>query len=371
MKTKISKLFLAFILTFTFVGCNNTKNENTFKIGVIAPLTGDGARYGEAMKYGIDFAVDDINKSGGIQGKIVEAIYQDDKFSIKEALNGFTYLAEVAKVPVIFGPAGSGISKTLAPRGNESKIVLFSSISTSDTLTFAGDYFFRNISANSLEAKSVADFLLNKLKLKDVGVFYENNEYGNNMNKVFKNFFLKGNIIFNLPYEFEQSDFKSSITSIKNKNFDAIFIQGTTKCIALITKQLRESNINCPIMTGDGGYGDEIKEIAGKFANGLYCTLPAIEDTTSSNYLNFKNKFYNSYKKLPDVYSVFSYDAVMMVYNSIKAEKGKITGEIIKKQLYKNTYYGLGGKYKFDSNGDVIKPFHIFQYNQGLYKQLN
>ena len=370
MKTIINKLIIVMLLALVILGCNNSKKDNTFKIGVIAPLTGDGARYGEAMKYGIDFAIEDINNSGGFQGKKVEAVYQDDKFSAKDALNGFNYLKDVAMVPVIFGPAGSGISKTLAPRGNENKIVLFSSISTSDTLTFAGDYFFRNISANSLEAKSVSDFLSNKLKLKNVGVFYENNEYGNNMNKVFKQCFKDGNIIFNLSYEFEQSDYKSSIASIKNQKFDAIFIQGTTRCIAMITKQLRQSNIDCPIITGDGGYGDEIKEIAGKYANGLYCTLPAIEDTTSTKYKAFKNRFYKAHVKLPDVYSVLSYDAVMMVFNSIKTEKGKITGEIIKNQLYKSPYVGLGGKYEFDTNGDVDKPFFIFQYNEGSYKQL-
>ena len=370
MKKIFVKIGLVFLFSIFLYSCQ--EKSITFKVGVIAPLTGEGARYGDAMKYGIDLAIEDLNNNGGFQGQKIEAVYQDDKFSAKEALNGFNYLKDVIKVPVIFGPAGSGISKTLAPKGDESKIVLFSSISTADTLKFAGDYYFRNISANSLEAKSVADLLTNKLKLNTVGVFYENNEYGNNMNTVFKKYFTGGNIIFDLPYEFKQSDFKSSIASIKNKKFDAIFIQGTTWGIAMLVKQLRESNINCPIMTGDGGYGDEIKQIAGKAANGLYCTLPAIEDTTSSNYLIFKEKFLKRYKKLPDVYSVFSYDAVMMVFNSIVGEKDKqITGELIKNQLYKTSYVGLGGKYEFDSYGEVNKPFFIFQYNEGIYKQMN
>lgn len=347
--------------------CNNEKG---FKVGVIAPLTGDGARYGEAMKYGIDMAIEEINSTGGFQNQKIIAVYQDDKFNPKVALNGFSYLRDVAHVPIIFGPAGSGISKILSSHANESKIVLLSSISTSDTLSFAGEYFFRNISANSMAAKTVSNFLTNELKLKNVGVFYENNEYGINMNKVFKETFIQGNIVFNLSYEFGQTDFKSSILSISKKNIDAIFIQGTTKNIAIITKQLRENKIDCPIITGDGGYGDEIKNIAGSAANGLYCTLPAIEDTLTTNYVVFKEKFYNNYKKLPDVYSVLSYDAVMMVFNSIMEEKGEITGELIRNKLMQTTYLGLGGEYKFDSNGDVDKPFFIFQYNEGVYKQI-
>jgi|LSQX01.2.fsa_nt_gb branched-chain amino acid transport system substrate-binding protein len=370
MKTRI-KTVLLLILSFLFLNACNTIKEETIKIGVIAPLTGDGARYGEAMKSGIDIAVEELNEDNGFHGKKIVVIYQDDKFSPKEALNGFNYLKDVAKVPVIFGPAGSGISKLLAPYANNSKIVLFSSISTSDTLSSAGEYFFRNISANSIAAKSVSNFLLNDLKLNTVGVFYENNEYGINMNKVFKSSFTNGNISFNLPYEFGQTDFRSSITSIKNKKIDVIFIQGTTKNIANITKQLRENKINCPIITGDGGYGDEIEQIAGTSANGLYCTLPAIEDTLTDNYTSFKNKYIQIHNQVPDVYSVLSYDAVMMVFQSIKNEEGEISGELIKNKLHESKYSGLGGEYIFNSNGDVDKPFFIFQYNNGKYKQIN
>lgn len=371
MKTIIKNSVIAIFAIILLISCNNKDtNKDVINIGVIAPLTGDGSRYGEAMKRGIDFAIEDLNRVGGFQKKKIVAIYADDKFNTKDAINGYKYLENISKVPIIFGPAGSGISKALAPFAEKDKIVLFSSISTSDTLTYAGDYYFRNISKNSLEAKSISDLLLKKLNLKNVGVFYENNEYGININQEFKSYF-KGNIVFNLPYEFKQTDFRSSIASVKDKKFDAIFIQGTTKCIALITKQLRESGINCPIMTGDGGYGDEIKQIAGKTANGLYCTLPAVENENNDTYKKFKERYLNKYKEQPDIYAVFSYDAVMMVFNAIKNEKeGIITGELIKDKLYKTPYIGLSGKYEFDSNGDVNKPFFIFQYNDGEYKQL-
>lgn len=365
------RLFLLAFATVILVACSTENSNNTFKIGVIAPLTGDGSRYGEAMKFGIDMAIEDINKRGGFQNKNIEVVYQDDKFSPKEALNGFNYLKNVANVPIIFGPAGSGISKLLAPYANQSKIVLFSSISTSDTLSYAGEYYFRNISANSLAAKSVSDFLWNRLHLKNVGVFYENNEYGINMNNMFKTSFKTGKIVFNIPYEFGQTDYKSSIISIKNHLIDAIFIQGTTKHIAIITKQLRENGIKVPIITGDGGYGNEISEIAGDAANGLYCTLPAIEDTLTENYLNFKKLFLVKYNRIPDVYSVLSYDAIMMVFNSLQGNNESISGELIKNNLLHTNYIGLGGEYKFDQNGDVNKPFHIFQYKDGVYKQIN
>lgn len=370
----IKRFSLLFVIgVFVIIGCDTKEKNKVFNIGAIAPLTGEGSRYGEAMKYGIDLAIQDINQQGGFEGDSVVVVYMDDKFDVKEGLNGLNYLKDVKNVSVIFGPAGSGISKALTPVANEKKVVLFSSISTSDDLKgAAGDYFFRNISPNSMQSNSVSHFLSDQLKIKNVGVFYENNEYGINMNKIFKEQFNTGNIVFNLPYEFKQADFRNSISSIKNKKFDAIFIQGTTWGIANLIKQLRQFNIDCTIITGDGGYGDEIKSIAGSSANGLYCTLPAVLDTTSSRYKIFKNRFINDYKKEPDVYSVYSYDAVMMVFNAIKGEKKEqLNGESIKNKLLVTSYSGIGGNYKFDKFGDVDVPYAIFQYNNGEYKRVN
>jgi branched-chain amino acid transport system substrate-binding protein len=358
---------LVIVTGLLFFGCNHPQEGSTFKVGVIAPLTGEGANYGDAMKNGIDLAIGEINSGGGYQGEKIEAVYEDDKFSVTEAIKGFNYLKDVSKVPVIFGSAASGVSKALAPLADQNKIVLFSSISTSDSLKFAGPYFFRNISANAMEARTVAGFLLNRLKLKNVGVFYENNEYGLNMNAVFKQEF-KGNIVFNQPYEFKQADFRNSIAAIKPKSFDAVFVQGTTWGIAMLVKQLRDNQITCPVITGDGGYGDEIKTIAGSSANGLFCTLPAIEDTLSANYVKFKSAFTGKYHKNPDIYSVYSYDAVMMVFQAIKDEKiDAVTGEVIKDKLSALAYTGLGGTYKFDQYGGVDIPFSIFQYNNKTY----
>lgn len=371
MKTQQRLMLFLFLSGTIFSSCTDKQDRPAFTVGVIAPLTGEGARYGDAMKYGIDLAIERINDSGGYQGEKLEAVYQDDKFSANEAIKGFNYLKDIKHVPVIFGSAASGVSKALAPLANENKIVLFSSISTSDSLKFAGPFFFRNIAANAMEAATVANYMTNTLHYKNVGVFYENNEYGLNMNSVFKETFQPGNIVYNLSYEFKQADFRNAIASIASKKVDAIFIQGTTWGIATLVKQLRENKITSPVFTGDGGYGDEIKTIAGAAANGLYCTLPAIEDTLSKPYQDFKNRFLAKYKKNPDIYSVYSYDAVMTVFEGIKNEKpDAVTGELIRQKLSQISYTGLGGTYKFDQYGGVNIPFSLFQYNDQKYSSV-
>lgn len=354
--------------------CKGRKKDDTRSVtfGVLAPLTGEYSRYGQAMKWGIDIAVDDINRdSSALQVKVK---YQDDKFAAKDAIDGFNYFKQ-KRMPLIFGPAGSGISKLLAPLANDAQIVLLSSISTADSLKYAGDYYFRNVSPNSDQAITIIDYIRNDLQLKKVGVLYENNEYGLNMQSVFKKRFSEPDeqIVFNEPYEENQTDFKNVIAKIRNSSFDIVFIPGTTKGIALLVKQLREQGVKQPVITGDGGYGWEITDIAGKNANGLYCTLMTVGDTTTVAYQDFSKQFIARYKTMPDVYSVYSYDAVNMVYAcvlNLLEKKLPITGENIKNELYAIEYDGICGHYEFDEYGEVSKPFGLFQLMDGQYNQI-
>ena len=368
---KITKWILAtMVVAIVLNGCQcrggQKEGAQSVTLGVLAPLTGEYSRYGQAMKWGIDIAVDDINHGNAVPQ--VKVKYQDDKFTAKDAVDGFNYFKQ-KKMPLIFGPAGSGISKLLAPMANDAQIVLFSSISTADSLKFAGDYYFRNVSPNSDQAITIIDYIRNDLQFKRVGVLYENNEYGLNMQNVFNIRFSQPEeqIAFNEPYEENQTDFKNIIAKIRNKTFDIVFIPGTTKGIALLVKQLREQGVNQPVITGDGGYGWEITDIAGKNANGLYCTLMTVA------YKSFSKQFIARYKTTPDVYSVYSYDAVNMVYACVQnllEQKKPITGENLKNELYAIKYDGICGHYEFDKYGEVSKPFGLFQLMDGQYNQI-
>ena len=376
MKT-LKSLFVILAMVFVLTGCRGKErkeqeNVKTISFGVLAPLNGNYERYGKAMQWGIDIAVDDLNQSNDTLKIDVE--YQDSKFEEMPALDGFNYFKQ-KNIPIIFGPAGSGISRFLAPRANKAQIVLLSSISTADSLKYAGDYYFRNVSPNSDQAITIIDFIRDDLKYNKVGVLYENNEYGLNMQSVFKNRFSNPNeeIVFNEPYEENQNNFRTLIAKIKNKKCDIIFIPGTTKGIALLVRQLREQGVTTQVITGDGGYGWEVTDIAGKSANGLYCTLMTIEDTTAVAYQDFSAKFKEKYKATPDVYSVYSYDAVGMVYAcvlNILQRAEPVTGENIKNELYKIKYDGICGHYEFDEYGEVSKPFGLFQLMDGQYNRV-
>jgi len=356
----ISLIAVSFIFLVFFQSCGKKEEIDVIKIGVIAPLTGEGATYGEAMKEGIDLAVEEINSNGEITGKSIKVFYQDTKLSPKEGINGFNYLVQREGVAVVIGAAGSSVSLAVAPHANQNKVVLISPISTADALSDAGEYFFRNIPRNTYQAITVAEFLINEMNLKNFAIFYENVDYGKNMENVFRNRVEKneGKILISESYDTGQKDFKASLHKIKQHNLDAVFIPGTYNENALILRQKAELGIESIFIGGDGAYSPELLRIAGSNAEGFYLTMIGF-DKNSEIYKNYRNKFFKKYSKEPDIYSGFSYDIVKIL--ALVMKRGNLTGEKIKNELLKIDYLGVSGRNKFDKNGDVEKPYNIFK----------
>lgn len=362
----MKQLVLVLLALLIFGACNN-KND-VITLGVIAPLTGNDADYGFYMKSGLELALEDINdKNDKLK---IELVFQDDQANNTLAMNGFKYLNEIKNVPLIFGPAMSGTSRALKNEANKNKVILFSSISTNDSLRFAGEYYFRNIARNEYQVKSIAEYFIQNKNLKNAAILIENTPNGINMFNCFDNYFSKlgGVITISEYYEENQSDFRNVINKINKQKFDFLLIAGgTVDALALITKQLRESGNNAVVVTGDGFQGESIIRIAGKAANGVLCTRPAVQDTTNIKYKDFVKKYEAKYKKYPGAYAVLSYDAFMHVYEALKTIEADINGESLKNALLKTSYNGINGLYEFDSEGEVIKPYGIFMYQDGNY----
>lgn len=371
MKNKLSlKLLTMTVVLFGLtISCKNEKESQEITIGALAPLTGNYSRYGIAMKEGIDIAIEDFNSSSKIK---LSVNYQDTKGTANAAINGFKFLADVKKVKVIFGPGLSGISQSVAPFAEKSQVVCISSVATADTLKYAGDYYFRNVPPNSYQAKTIALYLLKDLLVKKVGVFYENNAFGRNMDDIFNKFFKEagGNISYRLSYEENQTDFTNVIDKAINNEVEYLFIPGTSKSLAMFIRQLRERNVNLPIITGDGGYGDELNSIAGVTADGMICTLMAVKDTTSDKFKEFSIKYKARYNKEPDVYALYSYDAARIIGNCINSLGSDFSSNEVKKCLYDKEFTGLAGAYDFDEFGEVDKPFLLFKYQAGEYTRV-
>jgi len=174
-----------------------TLSSKTINFGATFPLTGEVASYGQKAKRGIEMAVEDQNNKGGLLGKQVVVDFQDDRNDKKEAVSIMTKFATIDKVPVVFGSAGSGVSLAIAPLANRHKVIQISPISSSSQLsTEGGDFFFRTVPADDLQAEVLSRWVFDS-GARRVAVVYTNNSWGKPLAEGFQNKFeaLGGQVI--------------------------------------------------------------------------------------------------------------------------------------------------------------------------------
>lgn len=367
-------ILIASLMVFSF-GCAK-KEEKEIKIGAILPLTGDAAIYGQELKNGIDLALDEINTRGGIKGKLIKVIYEDDAGDAKGGVAAINKLIKIEKVPVIIGGAMSSVAMSIAPIAQNEKTVFLSPTATAPALSNAGKYFFRIWPSDNYDGQIMADFAFNKLNLRRISILYVNSDYGKGIEEVFSSEFKKygGKVISSEGYELGTKDFRSHLTKIKSLSPDAIYLPGYYKELSGILRQIKELRIKSKLLSVNSFYDPKLINIAGNAAEGAIFTYPLYDAESEESVIKeFVSKFNKKYGKKPDAFAVQGYDAMNIVGYAI--EHGGNTNDAIQKAMSTiNDYQGVGGKMSFDKNGDVIKRLRILTVKNGkfvTYQEVN
>jgi branched-chain amino acid transport system substrate-binding protein len=344
--------------------------SQSIKIGVISPFSGDGANYGKAARTAIDMAVDEINAQGGVNGKKLAVIYEDDKGNPTDGLSAFQKLASVDKVPIVLGPFYSGIMLACAPEANRQHVVLLSGSATSDNISEAGAYIFRTCPRNLQQAQTIADFAFNKLGLKTSFILYRNVDYGVTLRDAFQKAFtdLGGTIVGVEAVPADATDVRAQLTKVKTAAPAFIFAAVHYPEGSAILRQSKELGISSVVIGTDGGYDPQLLKIAGDAANGSYwVTIGWGDPATNLAVKKFMDAYRTRYSEDPGVYSGLYYDAVQVLAKAISTISGPIDGPAIEKALRDTQYEGPTGLTKFDSNGDVSKPYTVYHIENGQF----
>lgn len=359
-------LFLS-LFVFSVAGCglnkkNNSEQKEKIKIGIVAPLTGEGATYGASMKRGFDLAFNGDSN--------YDLQYQDSKFDSKLAVTILEKYISIDKIKVIYGEAASGVTLAMVPISNKNKVIQFSSIATSDDLKKSSPYFFRNVPRNSIQGKTAAEFLFMKMKISNAAILKDNDDYGLNLAKSFANYFTSygGKILLDETYNSGDKDFKSQLTKIKSSGVKAVFIPGNYAESAIILKQAKELGITVTFIGGDGSYSPKLLETAGASGEGFYCTIMGV-DESNAFYKEFKTKFITKYNQQPDVYDAYAYEAGIILKKAVSNIGDD--PEKIKNYLHQNTFSSLTGDLKFDSDNEVVRNYNIVMVRQGMFENIS
>ncbi|MDH4163619.1 MAG: ABC transporter substrate-binding protein [Nitrospirota bacterium] len=359
MFTSLRKLILilmAALVVFS-LGCVK-KDEKEIKIGAVLPLTGDAAIAGINTREGMELAVSEINQSG-LDGKKIRIVYEDTQADPRNAVSALNKLINVNHVSYVVDDSISSVTLALAPIAEKNKVVLLSTGSTAPKISQAGEYIFRIWNSDSLEGEELARYAVDKLKLKNIGVLYANNDYGLGLSEVFRSQLSERGLKPANVESFEQGspEYRTQLAKLLSNKPEAIYLVGYSKdCVKIIqqAKEMRYKGIwlGTTVML-DGTVTDVIK----KNNYELYYPVPFISDTLSTK--NFKDKFLLKYKKAPPALADVGYDAVMLFKKAVEMGGG-LDGESIGKSLMNiKKHDGASGLIEFDKNGDVHKPIEV------------
>lgn len=346
---------------------NATQEKKPILIGGVAPVTGPAATFGKSTKQGYEMALEEWNAKGGVLGRTVKLIFEDDKADPTEAANAFSKLINENHVVAIVGSVTSSCSLAGAPIAQRNKVPMITPTSTNVKVTEQGDYIFRACFIDPFQGTVAAKFLYNNLKARKVGVIYDiGQDYNAGLAESFKKEFesLGGKIIAYEGYPDGTTDFNTQLTKILDGKPDAIYSPNYYNDDGLIAKQARSLGFNGPIVGGDGWDSPDLVKIGGDAVNNCYFTNHFSKESKEEIVQNFVKKYEDKYGEAPDALAALGYDGMNIMLTAIQ-NAGSTDGEAIKDALKNIDYQGVTGHIKFDENRNPIKSAVILKIENG------
>ena len=383
-KKKFSLLLTMAMTVGIFTGCSTktpttptTDTKGDIKIGVVLPLTGSVSSFGKSGQNGIMLLEDQVNKSGGINGRNVKFIFEDDEAKPDTATTVGTKLISNDNVVAIVGPLTSGSCIALGPILTQSKIPMITGTGTNPDVTKkGGEYVFRACFIDPFQGTVIAKFASTDLKAKTAAILYDNgNDYSKGLAEFFEKSFVEagGKIVAKETYATNDKDFKAQLTKIKPTNPDVILLPDYYSTVGNIAKQARSIDIKVPMLGGDGWDSADLFKVGGDAVNGCYLSDHYSADDTAPLVVAFQKEYKAKYNLVADAMAVLNYDAAKIMVEAIKAA-GKTDGPSIKDALLKTNIEVVSGKVTFDANRDAIKSAVILKVEGGKFnfvKKLN
>jgi branched-chain amino acid transport system substrate-binding protein len=334
---------------------------DTVPIGAVLPLSGSVAFYGVESRDGALLAIDDINAAGGVLGKKLVLIAEDDENDASKSVNAFTKLTTRDKVAFIVGSSTSGATMAITSQAQAGKVVLISPSATNLKVTEPGDYIFRACFIDPFQGVVAANFAYDTLKAKKAAVLYDaGSDYNTGLAEEFvKNFAaIGGTVVAYEAYQTGDVDFSAQVSKIAPLNPDMVYLPNYYNDVALQAKQLREKNVTCPLMGGDGW--DSLIDNAGDEVLNGYWTSFFSPDTTDPKGQAFVKAYQAKYNKPANSFAALGYDCVALLADAIKAANS-LDSAAVKDALAKVNGTYVTGSLRFDANRNPIKGAVILE----------
>ena len=368
----VSLLLVTALFGTVLTGCGGSKPAaekpaEPIKIGAVAPVTGPAATFGKSTKQGYEMALEEWNAKGGVLGRKVEMVFEDDKADPTEAANAFSKLINDNHVVAIAGSVTSSCSLAGAPIAQRAGVPMITPTSTNPKVTEQGDYIFRACFIDPFQGTVAAKFAFNNLKAQKAGVIYDiGQDYNTGLAEFFKKGFgdLGGEVVSYEGYPDGTTDFNAQLTKILEQKPDVIYSPNYYNDDGLIAKQARSLGFTGPILGGDGWDSPDLVKIGGDAVNNCYFTNHFSKDDKRSEVQNFVKTYTDKYGEAPDALAALGYDAMNILLTAIQ-KAGSTDGVKIKDAMKDIDYQGVTGHVKFDENRNPVKSAVVLKVENG------
>jgi branched-chain amino acid transport system substrate-binding protein len=340
-------------------------------IGEFGSLTGTTATFGQSTHNAVLMATEELNAAGGLLGKKVRIIVEDDQSKPEEAATAVTKLINQDKVVAILGEVASTRSMAAAPIAQASQIPMVSPSSTNPQVTAIGDYIFRVCFIDPFQGSVMAKFAFNSLKLKRVAILYDvKNDYSVGLRNFFTAKFkeLGGTIVGEQSYGEGDSDFRAQLTQLKSLKPEAIYTPGYYTEVGTIARQAYDLGLRVPLMGGDGWDSPKLFEIGGTAINGSYLSNHNSVQDPAPHIQKFAKAYKEKYNAVPDSLSSLGYDAANVLFDAIK-RAGTTDGPKVRDALAATKdFLGVTGSITIDKDRNPVKPAVILKVQDGKFE---
>jgi branched-chain amino acid transport system substrate-binding protein len=337
------------------------------RIGQVAPSTGSGAEFGRFEMSGARLALSEINAAGGVLGRPIEIITEDDQTTNPGAVLAFSRLAGRDDIAAFLGPAPSTQNHAIAPDViRAARPLMFGG--TDPTLTHAGNkWVFRCRPNDSYSARVIAQFGVNDLAKRSWAIVHSTDAFGTSgmqlLSDALDKLGLKPSLV--QGYANQQPDFTAVVLAIKQSGADIIGSYFTfPNDLAVFARQLRQLGVSLPWIGSPSIVTTTSLNLAGPALFGTYGVADFNPDASPEAHA-FAELYEKTYKSRADLFGAWTYDALRILARAMTAAGGTDPEAVRQAILAIQGFKGAEGTYNFDANGDGLHAYNVVKNDGG------
>lgn len=350
-----------------------TEGTGEFKVGIILPLTGNYAEFGQGQKVAYTMAIEDINDAGGVNGQPVVATFEDSGSDPTVSAELLKKFIEDPSYNMVYGDYDSSTSLAMAPIAQEAGFPMMCCSASNANIPLTGDYVFSMVGVQQDEQRIVVmEIMNNYLGSKKAALVYLDNSWGQT---IYENQLMAFEadpdieLVAEIPVASGETDFASVVTKLRESGADCVMlalqITETAACVNYMAQDGYSSEAN--VVLAGAAYSDQLLELAGANMEGMVIPQPFFIDPENEAMVEWCNEYTERSQLNPNMMTACAYDGLKMCCEAINAAGATTRAEIRDAMASISGFQGVTGEISFDNVGTVHRLQNLIGIEDGKW----